>query len=76
MEYLRRTHLFCYYCGSDSDSVEEFTRKCPGRHLRKSVVTSESKASSKNSKEKSNSCMLHDQILLLHTFVHRLTSQF
>ncbi|CAG8555537.1 8571_t:CDS:2, partial [Ambispora leptoticha] len=35
LEYARRVHLFCYYCGSDSDSVEEFARKCPGRHLRK-----------------------------------------
>ncbi|CAG8546017.1 4633_t:CDS:10 [Paraglomus occultum] len=55
MEYLRRTHLFCYYCGSDSDSMEEFTRKCPGRHLRKSAATNETKAPSKNPKEKSNS---------------------
>ncbi|KAG9298191.1 hypothetical protein G9A89_002679 [Geosiphon pyriformis] len=35
LEYARRVHLFCYYCGSDSDSIEEFARKCPGRHLRK-----------------------------------------
>jgi len=34
IEYLRRAHLFCYYCGSESDSIEELSRKCPGRHLR------------------------------------------
>ena len=60
MEYLRRTHLFCYYCGSDSDAVEEFTRKCPGRHLRKSAATTETKVPSKNPKEKSNSGMIHE----------------
>ncbi|KAF9936968.1 hypothetical protein BGZ75_009924 [Mortierella antarctica] len=33
IEYLRQVHLFCYYCGGDSDNVEEFTRKC-SKHFR------------------------------------------
>ncbi|KAF9586404.1 hypothetical protein BGW38_005521, partial [Lunasporangiospora selenospora] len=33
IEYLRQVHLFCYYCGGDSDNVEEFARKC-SRHFR------------------------------------------
>ncbi|ORX91462.1 hypothetical protein K493DRAFT_286786 [Basidiobolus meristosporus CBS 931.73] len=37
MEYLRKVHLFCYYCGIEADSLEEFTRKCVERHLRKTT---------------------------------------
>ncbi|GJJ69783.1 hypothetical protein EMPS_02131 [Entomortierella parvispora] len=33
IEYLRQVHLFCYYCGGDSDNVEEFHRKC-SKHYR------------------------------------------
>ncbi|KAG0328940.1 hypothetical protein BGZ99_004014 [Dissophora globulifera] len=33
IEYLRQVHLFCYYCGGDSDNVEEFARKC-SKHYR------------------------------------------
>ncbi|KAG0197789.1 hypothetical protein BGX28_008710 [Mortierella sp. GBA30] len=33
IEYLRQVHLFCYYCGGDSDNAEEFTRKC-SKHFR------------------------------------------
>ncbi|KAF9199123.1 hypothetical protein BGZ49_010803 [Haplosporangium sp. Z 27] len=33
IEYLRQVHLFCYYCGGDSDNAEEFTRKC-SKHYR------------------------------------------
>ncbi|KAF9100388.1 hypothetical protein BGX29_006639 [Mortierella sp. GBA35] len=33
IEYLRQVHLFCYYCGGDSDNSEEFTRKC-SKHFR------------------------------------------
>ncbi|CAG8595725.1 4466_t:CDS:10 [Funneliformis caledonium] len=51
IEYLRRTHLFCYYCGSESDSIEELARKCPGRHLR-GVAGSEGKTSVNKNKEK------------------------
>ncbi|CAJ0625334.1 8356_t:CDS:10 [Entrophospora sp. SA101] len=51
IEYLRRVHLFCYYCGSESDSIEELSRKCPGRHLR-SLVGTDTKNPSKNTKDK------------------------
>ncbi|GBC27799.2 C2H2-type zinc finger transcription factor [Rhizophagus irregularis DAOM 181602=DAOM 197198] len=51
IEYLRRTHMFCYYCGSESDSVEELARKCPGRHLR-GVLGGEGKTSVNKNKEK------------------------
>ena len=47
--------MFCYYCGSESDSVEELTRKCPGRHLR-GVPGSEGKASVNKNKEKQVNC--------------------
>ncbi|KAF9279681.1 hypothetical protein BGZ88_012615, partial [Linnemannia elongata] len=33
IEYLRQVHLFCYYCGGDSDNAEEFSRKC-SKHFR------------------------------------------
>ncbi|CAG8532552.1 7031_t:CDS:10 [Acaulospora colombiana] len=52
IEYLRRVHLFCYYCGSESDSVEELNRKCPGRHLRSVTGTSDAKSAGKSQKEK------------------------
>ncbi|KAI1312646.1 hypothetical protein EDD11_002883 [Mortierella claussenii] len=44
IEYLRQVHLFCYYCGGDSDNAEEFTRKC-SKHYRNpdSKVPSNSK---------------------------------
>ncbi|KAG5460228.1 MAG: hypothetical protein BJ554DRAFT_7748, partial [Olpidium bornovanus] len=32
--YLRHVHMFCYYCGLESDSLEELNRKC-GLHYRK-----------------------------------------
>ncbi|CAG8435551.1 2247_t:CDS:10 [Scutellospora calospora] len=52
IEYLRRTHLFCYYCGCESDSVEELNRKCPGRHLRSLPGSNDSKSAGKSQKEK------------------------
>ncbi|KAF9410813.1 hypothetical protein BGZ94_001523 [Podila epigama] len=33
IEYLRQVHLFCYYCGGDSDNLQEFNRKC-SKHYR------------------------------------------
>ncbi|RUS13149.1 hypothetical protein BC937DRAFT_86265 [Endogone sp. FLAS-F59071] len=38
VQYLRRVHLFCYYCGSESDSIEELQRKCVDHHWRKRVA--------------------------------------
>lgn len=35
MVYLRKVHVFCYYCGGESDSVEELQRKCADFHVRK-----------------------------------------
>ncbi|RHZ57035.1 hypothetical protein Glove_395g48 [Diversispora epigaea] len=52
LEYLRRAHLFCYYCGSESDSVEELNRKCPGRHLRSVAGSNDTKSTGKSQKEK------------------------
>ncbi|KAG0225652.1 hypothetical protein BGW41_004599 [Actinomortierella wolfii] len=34
IEYLRQVHMFCYYCGGESDNLEEFARKCV-KHYRK-----------------------------------------
>ncbi|KAG0327614.1 hypothetical protein BG000_000879 [Podila horticola] len=45
IEYLRQVHLFCYYCGGDSDNVQEFNRKC-SKHYR----NPESKVPTNNSK--------------------------
>ncbi|KAI8070761.1 arsenite-resistance protein 2-domain-containing protein [Gongronella butleri] len=33
--YLRRVHMYCYYCGLECDSFEELHRRCPEPHLRK-----------------------------------------
>jgi hypothetical protein len=49
--------MFCYYCGSESDSVEELARKCPGRHLR-GVLGGEGKTSVNKNKEKQVNCKL------------------
>ncbi|KAG0344204.1 hypothetical protein BG004_004639 [Podila humilis] len=45
IEYLRQVHLFCYYCGGDSDNVQEFNRKC-SKHFR----NPESKVPTSNTK--------------------------
>lgn len=67
IEYLRRTHMFCYYCGSESDSVEELARKCPGRHLR-GVLGGEGKTSVNKNKEKQVNCKLLIFLYQLTTF--------
>ncbi|ORX54531.1 hypothetical protein DM01DRAFT_1335666 [Hesseltinella vesiculosa] len=33
--YLRRVHMYCYYCGLECDSYEELNRRCPMGHVRK-----------------------------------------
>ena len=69
IEYLRYVHLFCYYCGSESDSVEELSRKCPGRHLR-SLVGIDPKNPSKNAKDKQINGML--QSYSIYTICERV----
>lgn len=32
--YLRRVHMYCYYCGLESDSQEELNKKCCEPHCR------------------------------------------
>jgi hypothetical protein len=32
--YLRRVHMYCYYCALECDSAEELTRKCCDPHCR------------------------------------------
>lgn len=51
VEYLRRVHHFCLFCVSQSDSIHELARKCPGGHLRRprASLTSSSKATAKAS---------------------------
>ncbi|KAG0234655.1 hypothetical protein BGX31_004478 [Mortierella sp. GBA43] len=57
IEYLRQVHLFCYYCGGDSDNAEEFARKC-SKHYRnpdtKSPATSKGAIWVKNLEQKLN----------------------
>ncbi|KAF9362181.1 hypothetical protein BGX34_006659 [Mortierella sp. NVP85] len=57
IEYLRQVHLFCYYCGGDSDNVEEFARKC-SKHYRnadsKTSVSSKGPIWVKNLEQKLN----------------------
>ncbi|KAJ1909259.1 hypothetical protein IWQ60_011266 [Tieghemiomyces parasiticus] len=35
LEYLRRVHLYCYYCGTECESQEDFVRKCGTQHYRR-----------------------------------------
>ncbi|KAI8053415.1 hypothetical protein BDF22DRAFT_474611 [Syncephalis plumigaleata] len=35
IEYLRRVHMFCYYCGIGADSPMDLERRCPIHHFRK-----------------------------------------
>ncbi|KAF9932684.1 hypothetical protein BGZ65_004375, partial [Modicella reniformis] len=57
IEYLRQVHLFCFYCGGDSDNVEEFARKC-SKHYRnpdsKSAANSKGVIWVKNLEQKLN----------------------
>lgn len=32
--YLRHVHMYCYYCGVESDSLQELSRKCFDPHCR------------------------------------------
>ncbi|KAJ2715378.1 hypothetical protein H4R19_001238 [Coemansia spiralis] len=40
LEYLRRVHYYCYYCGHTADSTEDFSRRCAKMHLRRALTTS------------------------------------
>ncbi|KAJ2179131.1 hypothetical protein GGH18_005657, partial [Coemansia sp. RSA 530] len=37
LEYLRRVHYFCYYCGHTADNTEDFARRCAKLHLRRAL---------------------------------------
>ncbi|KAJ2780972.1 hypothetical protein GGI15_003359 [Coemansia interrupta] len=37
LEYLRRVHLYCYYCGHTADTQEDFLRRCARHHLRRGL---------------------------------------
>ncbi|KAJ2720410.1 hypothetical protein GGI07_004621 [Coemansia sp. Benny D115] len=37
LEYLRRVHYYCYYCGHTADSAEDFLRRCAKQHLRRGL---------------------------------------
>ncbi|KAJ2742431.1 hypothetical protein GGI20_004486 [Coemansia sp. BCRC 34301] len=37
LEYLRRVHYFCYYCGHTADNTEDFSRRCAKLHLRRDL---------------------------------------
>lgn len=41
--YLRHVHMYCYYCGLESDSLEELGRKCVDPHCRTIHSTDETK---------------------------------
>ncbi|KAJ2767984.1 hypothetical protein IWQ57_003728 [Coemansia nantahalensis] len=40
LEYLRRVHYYCYYCGHTADSSEDFARRCAKLHLRRALTSS------------------------------------
>ncbi|KAI7824282.1 hypothetical protein BX661DRAFT_144990 [Kickxella alabastrina] len=37
VEYLRRVHYYCYYCGHTADNLEDFMRRCAKQHLRRGL---------------------------------------
>ncbi|KAJ2507961.1 hypothetical protein GGI11_006212 [Coemansia sp. RSA 2049] len=37
LEYLRRVHYYCYYCGHTADNAEDFFRRCARFHLRRAL---------------------------------------
>ncbi|KAJ1997711.1 hypothetical protein H4R26_005731, partial [Coemansia thaxteri] len=37
LEYLRRVHYYCYYCGHTADNAEDFSRRCAKLHLRRGL---------------------------------------
>ncbi|KAI9269863.1 hypothetical protein BY458DRAFT_510644 [Sporodiniella umbellata] len=51
--YLRRVHMYCYYCAMECDSVEELNRKCCEPHCRSTVddqTNTDARQPSKNEK--------------------------
>ncbi|KAI9505834.1 hypothetical protein BX070DRAFT_188051 [Coemansia spiralis] len=40
LEYLRRVHYYCYYCGHTADNTEDFLRRCAKLHLRRGLPAS------------------------------------
>ncbi|KAJ2867927.1 hypothetical protein GGH94_000477 [Coemansia aciculifera] len=48
LEYLRRVHYYCYYCGHTADNSEDFSRRCAKLHLRRGLPSSRSPMPSGN----------------------------
>ncbi|KAJ2687856.1 hypothetical protein IWW39_002610 [Coemansia spiralis] len=48
LEYLRRVHYYCYYCGHTADNSEDFSRRCAKVHLRRGLPSSRSPMPSGN----------------------------
>ncbi|KAG0762589.1 hypothetical protein G6F62_002640 [Rhizopus arrhizus] len=50
--YLRRVHMYCYYCAMECDSLEELNRKCCEPHCRSTVEenNNDSKQGARNEK--------------------------
>ncbi|KAJ2665787.1 hypothetical protein IW148_001546 [Coemansia sp. RSA 1199] len=48
LEYLRRVHYFCYYCGHTADNTEDFARRCAKQHLRRALPEARSPQPSGN----------------------------
>ncbi|PVU95232.1 hypothetical protein BB561_001966 [Smittium simulii] len=54
IEYLRRVHFYCYYCGTISDNPQDFSRKCASHHYRKPYSASHSTSTATNGWAKNN----------------------
>ncbi|KAJ2614004.1 hypothetical protein H4S08_001929 [Coemansia sp. RSA 1365] len=48
LEYLRRVHYYCYYCGHTADNAEDFARRCARLHLRRALPPNRSPQPSGN----------------------------
>ncbi|KAJ2313008.1 hypothetical protein IWW54_001753 [Coemansia sp. RSA 2705] len=48
LEYLRRVHYYCYYCGHTADNGEDFSRRCAKQHLRRALPAQRSPQPSGN----------------------------
>ncbi|PIA18865.1 hypothetical protein COEREDRAFT_69433 [Coemansia reversa NRRL 1564] len=48
LEYLRRVHYYCYYCGHTADNAEDFARRCARVHLRRALPPNRSPQPSGN----------------------------
>lgn len=64
--YLRRVHMYCYYCAMECDSLEELNRKCCEPHCRSTVEenNNDSKQGARN--EKGGKTKNHEFSFLTH----------